>query len=1049
MKATPFYRRYPLLSALLLLLASAAVLLTVALPRLDLGDLRLRLTRELSQLLQQPVRMEALHLTYRQGLAIDIRNLGIGDEQNPQIRIPQVTGVLRLKPLLDGELLLDRVVLSGPQFTITLPERTATGNGEAASALAGKLFKRFGLSLLTIRQAQLELKQEQARPRTSPSRIENLNLVLRGWESEQSGYLVVSGELPEQAGRFIVETELPPPAQLANWRRLPLTVTAELKQLSRELLPERSAQYLPERIDATLRLDGALASGVAFSGQLTGSESGKQLLKAEGRWTSSQQTERLQNLRMILHDMPLTGELQISRTAADRHWQGRLSTENIPLPPLLKLLNVPQLDKLTAGTLTSATAHFSSRDRRDGATTNAPPFQYRAQLRLDNGRWALNDTEHLERISLEARLDNQTLELSNGTLQLREQDLSFHGQIHNWQDAPLFALEITARPGIAALRRFLPVALPETLVLDGPVPAALSIEGSRESMRGELQVNLDDLHAQFAPLFIKQAKQQGRLHLKGSWRPGRIDIEQGTLALAETQLAGSAAIPLGDSKRAVRLQLRDINLSALRRHSPLLQRLAAEGGLSLELQHLGSGKFQGELKLDQVGAHLTWMLGDLNSASGAVRFDQQGLDFAKLDARLGRSPVQVDGTLRDWNNFLLDLRVRSQAMRARDLIFANQDMILNDLDGRLLINKGGILFDPVRVRLESGTDATVYGYVRDFSAPDTSLEIDSFQHADILEIIKLFTGPPKKKPEKSTVKGKPIRILARVAQGTVGGLQFHDAEGTIVSRPGLFTLYPLRFRHKDGFCLSRVEYEQGRLKVSGHLEDFDAATVHSEVLKAQGLVTGQLRGDFYLEGNGTGDSFWASSRGGAHLEIRNGALRKFRGLARIFSLLNVSQLFELKLPDMDRKGMPFSLLTASVSLEDGRLATENLQIKSNAMNMSLIGSRSFVDNTIDVTVGVKPLRTVDKIITAIPVAGWLLAGEEKALLTAHFKVEGPANDPVVTAIPASSLSKTVLGIVKRTLGLPGTLVTDPDKLFAPGRENGRPAKPQGGEQLNR
>jgi hypothetical protein len=39
--------------------------------------------------------------------------------------------------------------------------------------------------------------------------------------------------------------------------------------------------------------------------------------------------------------------------------------------------------------------------------------------------------------------------------------------------------------------------------------------------------------------------------------------------------------------------------------------------------------------------------------------------------------------------------------------------------------------------------------------------------------------------------------------------------------------------------------------------------------------------------------------------------------------------------------------------------------------------------------------------------------------------------------------------VKRTLGLPGTLVTDPDKLFAPGRENDQPAKPQGGEQLNR
>ena len=75
--------------------------------------------------------------------------------------------------------------------------------------------------------------------------------------------------------------------------------------------------------------------------------------------------------------------------------------------------------------------------------------------------------------------------------------------------------------------------------------------------------------------------------------------------------------------------------------------------------------------------------------------------------------------------------------------------------------------------------------------------------------------------------------------------------------------------------------------------------------------------------------------------------------------------------------------------------------------------------------GVKPLRTVDQVLTKIPIAGWLLTGSEKALLTAHFSIKGKSSDPEVVPIPITSLSEKVLGIFKRVLGLPGKLVTDP------------------------
>lgn len=1038
MKKTPFYRRRPLLCSLLLLLVTIIVTISVVLSQLDLAQIRHRLTQELSQALQQPVGMGKLQLTYQQGLAIEVLNLGIGDKKKLDIRIPKLTGTLRLQPLLHGELLLDQVTLTEPQIRIAVSRTEKPVSRKTASSSTGKLLKKFGLSLLTVHNANLELIQAHAIHDKLPSRIENLNLVLRGWESDQSGYLVVSGALPENKGHFTIESELLPPEQLTSWRQQPWQVKAYLKKFSRELLPDNIIEHLPERIDATISLSGSPASGADININIKETRTGKQLLTTQGKWSSEKTVNKLQGLRGHLRGIPLRGDVQITQADLGTLLEGNLSAENIPLQSLLTIWKHPLADKLISGDIKTAKIQFNNIMNKNNTVSSDQEIQYQVKLSLENGRWALTDQKHLEQISLDAKLDNRMLEISNGNVRIFNQPLSFEGEVHNWKKQPLFTLEATSVIDAASLTQSLQVSLPENLILSGPLPTTLHMEGNRETIRAKLQTNLNGLHGKLEPLIVKQPKQTGNINIKAVWTPDQLMVSQATLDLADAHVEGTATFPLAKTSQPVQLQLKNINLDALRPHSPLLQRLKARGTLGLDLQRPQNGNFQGTLDLDEVGAHLIWLIGDINSVTGTATFNQLGLEFENLAARLGQSPVQVNGSLRNWQNFLLDLHVRGQNIHARDLVFANQEMIVNDLDGRLLINKGGIIFDPVQVTLENGTDATVTGYVRNFSQPDTYLEIESFKHADILEVINLFVGPPKKKPTKKLKKGKPIRIMARVAQGTLAGLKFQQAEGMIISHQGLFTLYPLQFKHKDGFCLARVEIEKGLLKISGHLEGFDASTLHSEVFRSRGLVTGKLRGNFYLEGYGTGDTFWASARGGAHVEIRDGALRKYRGLAQVFSVLNVSQLFELNLPDMDEEGMPFTRLTTSTKLDGGILSTDNLHIESHAMNMSLIGSRDLLGETINATVGVKPLRTVDKIITAIPVAGWLLAGEEKALITAHFKIKGPANDPEVTAIPASSLSKTVLGLLKRTLGLPGTLITDPEKLFFPGMDTPPP-----------
>ena len=264
-------------------------------------------------------------------------------------------------------------------------------------------------------------------------------------------------------------------------------------------------------------------------------------------------------------------------------------------------------------------------------------------------------------------------------------------------------------------------------------------------------------------------------------------------------------------------------------------------------------------------------------------------------------------------------------------------------------------------------------------------------------------------------------------------MSFHDASGVIVPSLNRLSIHPLDFSVGEGYCNAQVltEFSTGAptlLRISGHAEDVDALEVYRELLNLKNIVRGKLRGDFYLYGE-IGANYLPSSYGNFNIQIRDGVLHKFQTLSKIFSLLNVSQIFALQLPDMDLEGMPFDTLSANFHLDKGVLKTEDLKIQSEAMNQVHKGQLNLIDNEVDFTVTIHPLGTVDKIISHIPVAGWLLTGEDRALLTAHFAVSGQTGDVLVIPLPLSTITKPTFGLLRRTLELPFKLFKDPQILW--------------------
>jgi hypothetical protein len=172
---------------------------------------------------------------------------------------------------------------------------------------------------------------------------------------------------------------------------------------------------------------------------------------------------------------------------------------------------------------------------------------------------------------------------------------------------------------------------------------------------------------------------------------------------------------------------------------------------------------------------------------------------------------------------------------------------------------------------------------------------------------------------------------------------------------------------------------------------------------------------------GEGESFQEvkqSLNGSLRLDIENGVIERANILSKIFSILNVSQLFMGRFPDLKSRGLPYHRITADIQVKNGVASTEGLVVDSDAMKITLVGKVDLGRNLIDARIGVHPLVTLDTVLSKVPVAGYILTGKDKAFLSYVYEVKGDLDDPKMEAIPVKSMGQGIFGILKRLLETP-------------------------------
>ncbi|NTV13377.1 MAG: AsmA family protein [Desulfobulbaceae bacterium] len=194
-----------------------------------------------------------------------------------------------------------------------------------------------------------------------------------------------------------------------------------------------------------------------------------------------------------------------------------------------------------------------------------------------------------------------------------------------------------------------------------------------------------------------------------------------------------------------------------------------------------------------------------------------------------------------------------------------------------------------------------------------------------------------------------------------------------------------------------------------------------EVIPCFGFGNTLIEGPLHLDGNLLGSSqHWRDGK--ISLYSENGFIRRLGFLAKIFSVINLTDLFTSQpLPQLGGDGFAYSSLEIESHIENNRLIIEKAVIKGKGLNLFGSGKIDLKTGQADLIIMVAPLKSIDAIITNLPLIGQVVGGKDKALLSIPVGLKGDLRDPEVTLLPPEAIGEGIVNLFVNTFKMPLTI----------------------------
>lgn len=185
--------------------------------------------------------------------------------------------------------------------------------------------------------------------------------------------------------------------------------------------------------------------------------------------------------------------------------------------------------------------------------------------------------------------------------------------------------------------------------------------------------------------------------------------------------------------------------------------------------------------------------------------------------------------------------------------------------------------------------------------------------------------------------------------------------------------------------------------------------VKQDLIEGSCLVNADLTGDLKLWREGR---FTVSSPEG-------GRILRLKMLAKIFSLLNVTDLFSGGVfSGFEKRGFPYQSLEFEAGIKNNIMTIEKAVVRGEGLNLFARGSLDLGTLQSNLVVMIAPFKTIDAVVAKIPLVSRIFGGKDAAVITIPVAVKGDIRDPETTIMSPEAVGEGLLNLVKNTLLLP-------------------------------
>ena len=215
--------------------------------------------------------------------------------------------------------------------------------------------------------------------------------------------------------------------------------------------------------------------------------------------------------------------------------------------------------------------------------------------------------------------------------------------------------------------------------------------------------------------------------------------------------------------------------------------------------------------------------------------------------------------------------------------------------------------------------------------------------------------------------------------------------------------------------VGRLKPQSGEYHLKFKGEELKVEELFSKHLVGPLQVSGALIGTLPKSKDSPGvQDYTHNLSGDMKIKLVNGSIPELGTLENFLTLLNPTTALNTQ-----KKGLSYDYLGGNFKIVKGVVHTNNFEMKSPQVNLTVAGKANLVEDTVLAQVKAIPLQMLDKTIKAIPLLGAILGGGKKGgVIETYFKVHGKLSQPDFTMQAHKSLTEKPGSILKGLLNLP-------------------------------